>query len=185
MLYNSEEDSFLLDLRLEQPQEDNAPQLPRPEDLEDDFYNLSDIYSSYSYSPAIEEDNAEQERREIARIALSGAIDELDLTSMIGSEDGPKSDEDLTQDHEAEEQLLRELDQSLEPKDAEPNFPLELGLHLLDFHGCDEGSHEQNYQEHLIASAYPDSHYSLEDVTRIIGRLPDVITNQKLMNPSF
>lgn len=119
----------------------------------------------------------------------------MDLTSNIGSggesdsdfiasEGESETDEDpLLHGHEAAEQRRQELDQSLEPEGTRPNFPLELGLHLLDFHGCDEGSHEGVYEEHLVASAYPDSHYSLETLTRITSRLPNVIAKPKLINP--
>src|SRR5579871_1808981 len=190
--YSAEEDGVLPDFGSQEAQEEEALKPASVED-DDDFLSLSNLANSPESLHAFVEDEEEWERREIARASIAVGVEEIDLTAAGESEDDSSmaelsreeglvlaEEQDIDDDRDIQEQLQQEMNQSQGLEDAETNLPLELGLHLLDFHGCSEGSHRQARQAHF-ASSDPDFHYSLADLERVTGRLPDVINNPKIM----
>jgi hypothetical protein len=198
-------EGFLPDAGSQYYQEDvDAPQSSSAE--EDDFIPLSDLASSPGSSYASVEDEEEHERRERAtwRAAIQAGVEEIDLThkgsslerdiSMSDTDDEASiqaqlQHEDTDDEASIQAQLQHELRQSQEStaeaneaeEEDEVDYAAELARHLLSFHGCDDGAHQQAYDQHFADESHINNHYSLADITHITGRLPGVIDNPGIM----
>jgi hypothetical protein len=180
-------EGFLLDAGPQYYQEDaDAPQPPGVE--EDDFIPLSDLESSPGSFHASVEDEEEQERRERAawRAAIQVGVEEIDLTHEGLSLERDASMSDTDDEASVQAQLQHELRQSQEStaeaeEEDEVDYAAELARHLLSFHGCDDGAHRQAYDQHFADESHINNHYSLTDITHIIGRLPGVIDSLGIM----
>ena len=93
---------------------------------------------------------------------------------------------DVDDEASVQAQLQRELRQSHEStaeaeEEDEVDYAAELARHLLSFHGCDDGAHQQAYDQHFADESRINNHYSLTDITHITGRLPGVIDSPGIM----
>jgi hypothetical protein len=134
------------------------------------------------------EDEEEQERRERAawRAAIQAGVEEIDLTHEGSSPERDISMSDTDDEASIQAQLQHELRQSQEStaeaeEEDEVDYAAELARHLLSFHGCDDGAHQQACDQHFADESHINNHYSLTDITHITGRLPGVIDNPGIM----
>ena len=80
----------------------------------------------------------------------------------------------------AEAQLQQELQQQQqdEHENRELNLPLQLGLHMLNSFSC--SGHAASYERHRDAQE-EEKHWSLDDLTRSMQRLPDTLNSASIL----
>jgi hypothetical protein len=67
------------------------------------------------------------------------------------------------------------------PQDENEDLPAHLGEHMIQFHGCEVGTHATNKTLHFQNPNRRTNHHSLSDLEPILGTVPDVLSQPKML----
>ena len=87
------------------------------------------------------------------------------------------------EESDVQEELEQELGNLGLDNARDIDIALELGLHLLKFHGCSLEDHERYKQRHFN-DEQTSQHYSLDEIANLSKDLPDVINNPQITDYS-